>query len=255
MKNLNRIILGVFILITVTSLVSVVNANAVGDSNQVINVNGDSIQTQLQSNIQTTFQFREMTRLTICTNVNLELGINCEAQRIAEKDFILELEGDNNLQMIMTCTKEEAQLGLMDGNIVRARSQNTYRYQEGFCIALECVCGCQCQSECQYENECQCICNCGDQVCFTQARLRIRITSQNRLGNWAYYDENSEKWVIVHTTIDEGYLTATTDHFSTWTILIPTNQNYTVLIIGSSSIIAFIGIIIGISVLSYKKRR
>ncbi|MFX0003542.1 MAG: hypothetical protein ACFE9J_08660 [Candidatus Hermodarchaeota archaeon] len=290
MSKFSKVVLSAFTLMIVMSLISAVNVNAIGESDQIIEVNGDSIQTQLQSNLKTTFQFREMTKLTICTNVNLNLDINCEALKIAEKDFMLELEGDKNLKMTMTCTREEIQLGLMDGNIYRIRNRNVYKYQEGFCVTLECVCGCLCQNECQCEcdceckclnecqcvcdcecqclnecqclcdceclcqNECHCVCNCEDKTCFIQARLRIRVTNQNRLGNWAYYDE-SEEWVTVPTTIEDGYLTTTTNHFSTWTILIPTSQSNTALIIGSSVTIAFIGIIMSISVISIKKRK
>jgi hypothetical protein len=305
MKKFNKIVLSTLMLMMVFSLIGAVNVNAAGGSDQVIEVDGDSIQTQLQSNLKTTFQFRQMTQLTVSTNVNLNLNINCEALKIAAKDFMLELEGDKNLKMTMTCTREEVQLGLMDGNTYRVRNRNVYRYQEGFCVTLECVCGCTCQSQCQCEcdcecqclnecqclctcecqcenecqcecdcecqclnecqclcdceclcqNECQCVCNCEDKVCFNQARLRIRVTNQNRLGNWAYYDENSEEWITVPTTIEDGYLTTTTDHFSTWTILIPTDQSNTALIIGSSATIAFIGIIIGISAILIKKRK
>ncbi|MFX0022892.1 MAG: hypothetical protein ACFE9S_11255 [Candidatus Hermodarchaeota archaeon] len=277
MKRFNKIALFAFTLIIVFSLISTVNVNAFGEPDQVIEVDGDSIQTQLQTNLRTMFQFREMTRLTVCTNVYMDININCDALRIAEKDFVLELEGENNLQMTMTCTREETQLGLMEGNTYRVRNRNVYRYQEGFCITLDCVCGCQCQNECQCicdcecqcqnecqcicdcecqcQNECQCVCNCEDNICFTQARLRIRVTNQNRFGNWAYYDGNGKEWVVVPTNIEDGYLTATTDHFSTWTVLVPSNPSNTALIIGSSATIAFIGIIIGISAITIKKRR
>ena len=293
MKKLSKILVSTFTLIMVFSLISTVNVNATGKSDQIIEVNSDSIQTELQSNIRTTFQFREMTQLTICANVHLNLNLNCDAQRIAEKDFILELEGENNLQLTMTCSREENQLGLMDGNLFRVRNRNTYRYLEGFCVSIECVCGCQCQCECicecdcvcqcanecqcgcdcecqclnecicecdcecQCANECQCICNCEESSCFTQAKLQIRQTNQNRFGKWAYYNENSEEWVTVTTTIEDGYLTTNTDHFSTWTVLVPitVNSGNTTLIIGSTVSIAIISVIMGIYIISFRKRK
>ncbi|UCC19943.1 MAG: hypothetical protein JSV62_01300 [Promethearchaeota archaeon] len=277
MKRSSKILLSVFFLVMVFSLVS--NVNAIGESDQIVEVDIDSIQTQQLSNVRTTYLFREMTQLTICANVYLDLNINCKASSIKEKDFMLQLEGDNNLQVTMTCTREENQLGLMDGNILRVRNRNMYKYQEGFIIAIECVCGCQCQPECQCIcdcecdcinecdcicdcececlNECQCICTCGDECCFNQARLRIKATNQNMFGKWAYYAEDSGEWVTVPTTIEDGYLTAQVDHFSTWTVLVPISLNLEsiMLIIGICACVAVLGIVIRNSAISYKKRK
>lgn len=254
MKSSSKIVLSAFTLVIVFSLVSSGNVNANGAPDQIVEVSGDSIQTQVQSQVRTTFRFREKTQLTIYANVEINLNLDCETKKIAAKDFFLEIEGENNLQMNMICTREETQLGLMDGNTYRVRNRNTYRYRERFCISIECEAPCDCQCECV--SECQCVCNCEDKETFNRARLRIRATNENRNGKWAYYDENSKEWVTVPTTVEEGYLTADTDHFSTWTVLIPTissNLNL-LLIIGSSTTIAFIGVIIGTSFLYLKKR-
>ncbi|TKJ24160.1 MAG: hypothetical protein CEE43_00320 [Promethearchaeota archaeon Loki_b32] len=293
MKKFGKIVLSAFTLMMVFTLMMSINVNATGHPDEIVEVPGDSIKTQLQSNIMTTFRFRERTQLTLYANVDLDLDINCEALRIAEKDFMIEIEGGHHLKLTMTCTREENQLGLMDGNTMRVRNRNTYRYLEGFCISIECepkydcqcncecqclnecqcvcdcecqcqndcqcVCDCECQclNECQCQNECQCICNCGEEQCFLKARLRIRETSQNRAGQWAYYNENNEEWVTVPTVVEDGYLTAETTHFSTWTVLIPTvaTNGNTSLILGSSVSIAVIGAIIGISVIYTKKRK
>ncbi len=323
MKSMNKIILSAFTLIMVFSLISTVNVNATGSSNKEIEVSGDSIQTQLQSNDRTTFLFRERTQLTICTDIEMALYLNCEALRIGEKDFIIEIEGEHNLQMTMTCIREEQQIGLIKGNTFRMRNQHNYMYQEGFCVSIECIpkcdcicecqnechcpcdctcecqnecycpcdcicecqnechcpcdcicecqnechcpcdCTCECQNECQChcdcicecQNECQCNCICNEQTCFTRARLRIRATSENRVGSWAYYDESSEEWVTVPTIIEDGYLTTETDHFSTWTVLVPTvtSNSNTALVIGGS--VAVIGVLIGGSIIYIKKRK
>ena len=283
MKKLSKIVLSAFMLMMVFSVVSSINVKAVGQPDEVIEVPGDSIQTQLQNHVRTKFLFRERTQLTISSNVDIDLNLNCEASRVADKDFILEIECDKNLQMVMTCTKEENQLGLMEGNTVRTKNRNTYRYQEGFCVSIECcpkcdceckclnecqcVCDCECNClnecqcicdcECQCQNECQCVCNCDDKETCIRARLRLRKTNENRYGKWAYYEEDSEEWVTVPTRIEDGYLSAETDHFSTWTVLIPTtlNPTNTTLIIGSSISIAVIGVIIGISFMTFRKRK
>jgi len=109
------------------------------------------------------FCFQERTRLTICANIGLELDINCEALRIGEKDVIIEVEGDGDLKMTMTCTREETQLGLMNGSVNRVRNRNSYRYLEGFCISMEnsanCNCKCKCDPDCACACECECKCD------------------------------------------------------------------------------------------------
>ncbi|NVM36459.1 MAG: hypothetical protein HWN81_12745 [Candidatus Lokiarchaeota archaeon] len=261
----------------VISIVNSISVNAAGSSDNRIDVPGDSLQTQLQSNIRTTFCFRQTTQLTIYADVDMDLNLNCENSGSVKKDFVIEIEGAHNLQMTMTCTGEENQLGLMDGNILQLRNRNTYRYQEGFCVSIECepkcdceckcqnecqcICECQCQEECdcicECLNECQCVCNCEEEECFIQARLKIKATNQNQAGSWAYYNENDGEWVVVPSIIEEGYLTAETDHFSTWTVLIPTSltNSNTALIVGSAATIAVIGVIIGVSVIYLKKRK
>ncbi|MFW9829465.1 MAG: hypothetical protein ACFFEY_17965 [Candidatus Thorarchaeota archaeon] len=295
MKKINNMLLSACMLIIMFSLIATVDVNAVGPPDQTVEVSGDSIQTELQSNIITMFQFRAMTQLTFSSNVQMDLILNCDTNNIKNKEFSIEIQSENILSMCMTCTREEHQLGLMDGKTYRIRNRYTYRYKEGFCVSIECIprcdcecqcegdcqcicnCDCQCQNECQcdcdcecqclYEcqcmcdcecqcqNECQCICNCDDKETCIQARLRIRLTKENRFGKWAYYDENVEEWVTVPTSIGDGYLIADTNHFSTWTILIPTFfMDNSALILGSSSVIAIFVILIGISSI-YAKRR
>ncbi|MFX0033460.1 MAG: hypothetical protein ACFFGP_05900 [Promethearchaeota archaeon] len=297
-KNVSKVLLSLLTLIMVFTLVSSVNVLGFEGPDQIIDVQGDSIQIQLQSNNRTMFCFRERTRLTICTNTDLELEINCEALRIGEKDVIIEIEGDTKHRMTMTCTREETQLGLMNGSLHRVRNRNMYRYLEGFCISMECSpscncnckcdpecsceCECQCQCdpdcicpcecECNCELECNCICNCKcqcDPVCicecncqcncdpeckcdsecpyngnFLKARLRIRATNQNRLGQWACYVDETNEWVTSPTINEDGYLTTEITTLSTWTLLIPeTIPIESTITIASISIVGIIAIL------------
>ena len=162
-KNVNKIMLSMVTMVIVITLVSTINVNAVEAPDQTIEVQGDTIQTQLQSNLRTMFWFRERTRITVCANIGLELDINCEALRIGNKDVIVELEGNGDLRMTMTCTREENQLGLMNGSLHRARNRKTYRHLEGFCITMKntatCKCDCKCDPECDCVCDCECKCN------------------------------------------------------------------------------------------------
>ena len=306
-KNFSKVLLSAVTMLIVLSLIGSFNVRAVETPDQTIKVQDDAIQTQLQSNVRTMFCFRERTRLTVCANIGLELDINCEALKIGDKDVIIEVEGDDDLKMAMTCTREEAQLGLMNGSLHRVRSRNMYRYLEGFCIAMKftancnceckcdpeckCVCDCECKCDpectcpcdckCNCESECSCVCDCQckcEPVCncecnclckcdleckcnsecpyngaFLKARLRIRETNQNRLGQWAYYDNENEEWVTVPTINQDGYLAAETNVLSTWTLLVP--EESTSAIVGTVAIASASAIgLLAISVFYLKKR-
>ncbi len=224
MKKLSKILLGTFFLMILFSTITSFNVVAIEDP---VDVPGDSIQTQVEANTAVTYRFRNRTRLRISTDVNLDLNLDCDALRIGVKDFAVEIEGTGDLQMTMTCNEEQSELGLQLGNTYQMRNRNRYQYQEGFVVDIEC------------------------NGTFTRARLSIRVTNENRIGQWAYYDEATEEWVSVPTTVEDGYLTAEVSHFSTWTILIP---DYTILIIGLSigGVVALI--IIG-SIFYVKKRK
>ncbi|MFX0030881.1 MAG: hypothetical protein ACFE8B_16830 [Candidatus Hermodarchaeota archaeon] len=306
-KNVSKIVVSMFTLFLVITIIGSINVRAVEPSDQTIEVQGDSIQAQVQNNTRTTFRFLERTRLTVCANIGLELDVKCEALRIGNKDVLIEVEGDADLRMTMTCTREENQLGLMNGSLHRIKNRNTYRYLEGFCIKMEnsancyckcncdpdcmCICDCECKCdpdcacicdcECKCESECSCVCDCPcecDPICtckcncqcncdpeckcnsecpyngaFLKARLRIRETNQNRLGQWAYYDYENKEWVTVTTTNQDGYLLTETNVLSTWTILVP--EETTSEIFGMVTIISvFVIGILGISVFYFKRR-
>jgi len=228
MKKSSKILLGTFFLMILFSTITSFNVVAVGDPDDIVPVNMDTHQAQIQANNMTMFQFRNRTQLRIQANVNLDVTMDCDALRIGDKDFALEIEGTGDLQMNMTCTEEQAELGLLNGNIYHNRNQNRYQYQEGFIISLEC------------------------NGTFTRARLSISANTENSMGQWAYYDEATEEWVSVPTTVEDGFLTAEVTHFSTWTVLIP---DYTLAIVGFSIGGGVAAIIIIASVFYIKKRK
>ncbi|MHA1985687.1 MAG: hypothetical protein ACW98D_03515 [Promethearchaeota archaeon] len=226
MRKFNKILVGIFAFVMFFTLFSVNNVMAVDSS---IPVNGDTIQTQVQANQRIAFTFRSRTRIRFNSTVDIDVNINCDALRIGVKDFEIEIEGDQILQMNMTCTEEQAELGLLKGNTYQARNRNRYQYQEGFCLLVQC--------------------NNSNQI---QAKLKIQATNENSHCSWAYYDETSEDWVTVPTTLKDGYLIAETDHFSYWTVLLPETESNLLMYIG---IISVIGIIAMISVIYFKKRK
>ncbi len=228
MKKSSKILLGTFFLMILFSTVTSFNVVAIADPDEVVDIPTDSHQAQVEANTATMFRFRQRTQLRVSADVNLDLRLDCEALRIGVKDFAVEVEGTGDLQMNMTCTEEQVQLGLLKGNTYQIRNRNRYQYQEGFVVDIEC------------------------DGTFERARLRISANDQNRLGEWAYYDEATEEWVSVPTTVEDGYLTAEVSHFSTWTVLIP---DYTPLIVGLSIGGGVAALMVVASVFYIKKRK
>lgn len=227
MRKFNKILIGIF---AFAMFFTIFNVNKVVASEESpFPVNGDMIQTQIQANNKTMITFRNMTRFRFSSNVNIDVNINCDALRIGTKNFEIEIYAEQDLQMNMTCTEEQAELGLLKGNTYQIRNQNRYQYQEGFCLLIQC--------------------NNSNQI---QAKLKILENNQNRGGSWAFYDETSEEWVTVPTTVEDGYLVTETDHFSYWTVLQPETEDNFMIYIG---IISVIGIIAIVSVIYLKKRK
>jgi hypothetical protein len=227
MKKTSKILLGTF---AIALLFAVANTSSVVAAGETpVDVNGDTIQTQIQANNQVMFTFRQRTRLRLNSTVDIDLNIQCDALRIGEKDFAIEIDCAQNMQMNMTCTEQQTQLGLLKGNTYQIRNRNrNHLYQEGFCVSIEC-------------NTSQ-----------VQAKLKIEATSQNRLSTWAYYDETDEEWVSSPSTVEQGYLVTVTDHFSVWTVLIPEPDNSYLFYIG---LIGIIGIIAVLSVAILRRRK
>ncbi|TFF83950.1 MAG: hypothetical protein EU552_02100 [Promethearchaeota archaeon] len=229
MKKMSKYLIGSFaLLLIISSFLSVNVAAAIPPTDKQVPIASDHWQAQVNANEMTMFAFQFNLRLRFRANVNLTIEGDCETRKLANKDFILEIEGDDDLRMNMTCTEEQKELGLMMGNTYQIRNRNRVQYQEGF------VCNIECNGT------------------FLKAQIRIRATNENRVGSWAYYDEATEEWVTVPTTIEDDYLTAEVSHFSYWTVLIP---DYTMVIIVSVFVGAIAVAIVGSIIYVRKKKR
>jgi len=227
MKNSHKILLGAILF---SMLFSVGAFNNVLADDTIDTAVQEDLTYQIEANVRTTFRYMQQTQLTINCDVDCEGYISCEFQKIGAKDFEIEIDGTEDLQLNMTCTEEEAELGLLLGERYTVRNRNRYLYQEGFCVSLQC------------------------NTSFIQARLRIQATAQNGGGLWAYYNDSTDEWVTVPTTTEDGYLVATIDHFSYWTILIPESDlmffiTIVAIIVGLIAAVSIVGIVI------YMKKR
>lgn len=226
MKKFNKITLGAFAFLMLFSIFGATNVLATTPTEVPIN-NEHLYNYQIQAHNEVMFRFAMQTRITVMTNVDLEVNIDCDASEIGVKDFILEVNGSGPLLMNMTCTEEQAELGLMKGYTYQMRNQHRYLYDEGFCIQLNCNGTCD-------------------------AQLKIQANNRNQNGQWARYNESSEEWELVPTTVEDGYLVAETSEFSYWTVLIPQADNTLLVVL---SIGGAVGIIAVVSVLSIRKRK
>ena len=234
MKKFSKLLIGIF---TFAILFTLFNVNtALATPGTPIPVSGQGLyQYQVQANHSLTWQFQLQTRITVQANISVQGYINCsEAPRIGDKHFELEIEAENDLEMNMTCTEEQKELGLLLGSRYQVRNRNrNLLYQEGFCIRIE-------------TNK-----SGSEQI---KAQLKIQANNRNREGSWAYYDETEGEWVAVDTTEQNGYLVCETNHFSTWTILMPETDNAIWGFVGVGAVFAGSVIIAVVSVV-YRKRK
>ena len=157
MKKAHKILISIFSLMILFSLL---NVSSVAAQTTPDEINQDTYQARLNAHEQYNFRFRLRTQLRIMANVNIDININCEPMKIGVKDFALEVTTDHDLKMNMTCTEEQAELGLLNGYTYQIRNRNGLRYEEGFCVGIETN---------------------GTQI---QAKLMIQATNQNQLGTW-----------------------------------------------------------------------
>ena len=234
MKKINTILIGIF---TFTILFTLFNVNTVlATPDPPIPVNQSGIYPyRIQAHNKTAYQFQTKTKLTLNSNVTIEGYMNCDDLPLnGDKQFELELEAERDLQMNMTCTREEVQKGLELGKTFRVRNRiQNLSYQEGFCIRI--------QTNKSGEEQ-------------IKAKLKIQANDENQEGTWAFYNETHGGWESVPTTVQGGYLVGETNHFSYLTILLPESND--------DSIWGFVGVevVIGIAVIAvvlvvYLKKR
>jgi len=235
MKKLNKILIGIFTFAIFLSLFNVSTVLATPQSPFPVGVSeSESYEYQVQANHNFTWQFQLQTRLTVQTNISVQGYINCsEAPKIGNKHFEIDIEAENDLEMNMTCTEEQKELGLLKGSTHQVRNRNrNLLYQEGFCIRIQ-------------TNK-----SGAEQI---KAQLKIQANNRNRNGEWVYWDPTETEWVPVQTTEQNGYLVCETNHFSTWTILVPETDA----IWGFIGIeVVFIGVVVlAVVLVVYRKRK
>lgn len=192
-----------------------------GSATKTKKIAGNAVREKVQAGVRTMYQFKEQTRVTINSSNNMNVNINCDADAIGNKEFEVNVQANNDkeLTMTMTCTEEQKELGLMNGSTVQVRNRVRHRYEEGFVAQIEC--------QGNYS-----------------AQLKMKANEDNQGATWAYYDEASGEWIPVQTREQDGYIIGETNHFSTWTLLIPELDMTIILIVSGIVAVALIGVII-----------
>lgn len=228
MIKTSKILLGLILISSLFSgfLVYNVPEAAAAREQEKVEVNGDIIQTQLQARREVRYRFGD-TKIIVYSERAGNLSIECEEKKIGNKKFEIDVEPEKDCNLTMECKEEEAQKGLELGNTVRVRNRVRHRYQEGFVAKIECTEDCD-------------------------AKLRIEENEDNKGGTWAYYDKDDKEWIPEETKSENGYLECETDHFSTWTILVP-EIDYTLIIFISIGIGA--AVLIGVSFVVIRRKR
>ena len=193
--------------LTVTILFSVMmslsNVAAQGEMPPVETVNQNQYQGSIAGNSSSQYMFRNRFQFQIRTNQSVELDMNVDVDNVGDREFALELNTSEAVHLEVQIKASDSELGLEEGNAVQHQNQNQYqhqyKYQEQFQVNLTIK-----------------------EDCDIQARLSINTDDSN--AKWAYFDEDTEEFVIADSTYKDGVLTAETDHFSVWTVLTVDNS-------------------------------
>ena len=149
---------------------------------------------KFQNQGEITYRFQHRTRVRINSSHDVELNMNCDSMGIGDRGFSLDIETDGEYEMNMTCVRDQEQLGIQNGSTIR--NQNRHQVRNNFAA----------QIECSAEN--------------LKARIGMEMTRGEAIrASWAYFDEDTEEWVEVESSYEDGMLVAETDHFSVWTIV------------------------------------
>jgi hypothetical protein len=152
--------------------------------------------------------------------------MNVEALNIGDRTFSLDIEAEEEFEMNMWLVRDQDRLGIQNGSTIR--NQNRHQVRNNFAAKL--------------------------QVNLTstfQARIGMEMTQGDAIrASWAFYDEDSEEWVEVESSYEDGMLVTETDHFSVWTIV--ESPSLTLLWVGISVSVVAIGAIA--TILIRKKR-
>lgn len=225
MKNNTKKLVGImFLSLIAVSMVSMATAQ----EGTVVDVpNSDQKQAMIQEGQKMTYRFRQRTQIRINASVDVEMNMDCDAMNIGTKTVDIEIqtvEGDQDIELNMTCRQEESQLGVQAGKTVRNR--NRYRLNYGFAANIT-----------------------ANQSC--TAKLGMEMSASEASGKtWAYLDEEADEWVPVETEYVDGELAAVTDHFSVWTIVDSGVPVTTYVLIGAGAV-AVAGIVFAVM----KKKR
>jgi hypothetical protein len=195
------------------------------------NVTGNKHNQKLTANQTHQFKFTNKFQFSFMGNSSVDMSLECDTEKVGENDFQLALMSSEGLSLKVQCNNSDSNLGLNNGTQVKV------------------------QNKAQYQNKNQLTLNISTNAT-AQFGATLTVKTAEKNATWAYYNETSKEWVPVKTTIQNGVMTAETNHFSVWTILVGDSATTT----SETSTVdgfAFIGLvsILGVVLLLRKKNR
>ena len=190
-KFITYLVLGTILLGTIATLSASLVVAQGGSEIQT----GDQWQGQQDGNGEQYYRFQMQTRIRVNASHNIRnLSMNCDGLGIGDRTFSIDVETEQEFNMSMNCVRDQDQLGIQNGSTIR--NQHRHQVRNNFAV----------QIECSEEN--------------LHARLGMEMTRGDALrASWAYFDEDTDEWVEVESSYEDGMLVAETDHFSVWTIV------------------------------------
>jgi len=183
-------------------LVSAAESSGSG-SGEAKAVNGYRYQERVQAGVMNQWKFQEKTQFQLQTNNSMDVDMESDAENIGEKTFGLELQTQANLQLKVKMNASDPAIGLEEGKAVQVKnqSQKQYRFQHRFMVQLE-------------------LNNSGDAI-----QARLQVTAPTEESTWVYYNEATQEFEEIPSTVENGMLVADTTHFSTYTIFTVENPS------------------------------
>jgi len=98
MLKVQKLLVSIFLFSILFSMIMGYNTQTVAAASDDEKVNiddGDHVQEQIKANERVRFRFRERTRITVESKEKANCSINCDAKRIGDKDFEIEIETED----------------------------------------------------------------------------------------------------------------------------------------------------------------
>jgi hypothetical protein len=185
-------LIGLFLL-GMTQLMS--NSLAAGNPNAPSNVTGHHQNGKLGANQTHQYKFKNNFQFQFQSNSSVDMNLSCDTESLGANEFDMKFNGSSNIGMQIKCNSSSSSLGLNNGTQVRVRNRHGYQNKNQLTLNVS-----------------------HNSTGPIQAQLMVKTAEKN--ATWAYYNGTTKEWIPVASQLQNGELTANTNHFSVWTVLV-----------------------------------